>query len=180
MGSTSFKHIPVIVMSPAKWLMVFVTMAWLAFGNAVKAEELAAAIAAGKVKVTFRGNGGSSGDTIEVAVVKTDKSAGNLDLTIAPGTRLQSGDSSAQNMVIAAVKGQLMGANSYAPTSVIRVGDVPKTYLLEAFCSDFEKDNPSSATPFTLRPVDPILACIFTEGSRLSVPAKQAAVLDLH
>jgi hypothetical protein len=145
------------------------------FNNAVQAEDFASAVATGKVKVTFRGTGGSSGDSVEAIVTKADKTGGDLELTIAPGTRLQSGDTSAQNMVIAAVRGQALGEGSYSPGSVIEIGSNPKTYVLEAYCSDFEKDNPSSVTTFTLKPADPILACILS-ASNLSTPAKQAAV----
>jgi hypothetical protein len=141
-----------------------------------QAEDLATAVAAGKVNVSFQGTGGSSGDSIRVIVTKTDKSGENLALTIPAGTRLKSGNPSAQSMVIAAVKGQVMGENSYSPSSVIEVGDTPTTYVLEAFCLEFEKDNPSSATRFSFEPFDPVLACILNEASQLSTQAKQAAV----
>jgi hypothetical protein len=118
-----------------------------------QAEDLATAVSAGKVQVTFRGNGASSGDSIMVIVKKADKSGENLALTVSAGTRLKSGNPSAQSMVIAAVKGQVMGENSYSPSSVIQVGDTPTTYVLEAYCSEFEKDNPSSATTFHLVPL---------------------------
>ncbi len=149
---------------------------WSLSTDIVKAEDFAAAIASGRVKVTFRGTGGSSGDSIEAIVTRTDKTAGNLELTLAPGSRLQSGNTAAQSMVIAAVKGQVMSQNSYSPSSVMEVGNTPRTYILEAYCSEFEKDNPSSTTMFSLGPVDPILACILSDASRLSTQAKQAAV----
>src|ERR1035441_585033 len=74
--------------------------------------DFATAVSAGKVSVTFRGRGGSSGDAIEATLTTTAKAGGDLVLTIAPGTRLQSGNSSAQSMVIAAVKGQVVNENS--------------------------------------------------------------------
>jgi hypothetical protein len=142
-----------------KWIFPVLILICSAFIDAVKADDFAAAVSAGKVQVSFRGNGASSGDSIEVLVTRTDKTGGNLELTVAPGTRLQSGNRAAQIMVIAAVKGRVMGENSYSPSSVIEVGDTPTTYVLEAYCSEFEKDNPSSATTFHLGPVDPVLAC---------------------
>ena len=137
-------------------------------------EDFAAAVAAGKVRVTFRGNGGSSGDAIEATVVTTPKAGGDLDLTVAPGTRLQSGDASAQNMVIAGVRGQAVDANRFVARTEISVSATPRTYVFDAYCTDFEKDNPSTGTQFSLGKVDPVLACILGEAS--STVVKQAAV----
>lgn len=142
----------------------------------ILAADFAAAVAAGKITVTFHGTGGSSGDSVEVVVAKTAKSGADLELTIASGTRLRNGFASAQNMVIAAVQGQKMGERSYLPTSVIRVEDTPKTYVLDAYCTDFEKENPSSQSEFQLGKVDPILVCILSDASYLSTQAKQATV----
>jgi hypothetical protein len=137
-------------------------------------EDFAAAVTAGKVSVIFRGTGGSSGDSIEATVVSTPKASGDLVLTIAPGTHLQSGNSGAQNMVIAGVKGQVVNENSYTPRSEIRVSGTPRTYVFDAYCTDFEKDNPSTETKFKLGEVDPVLACILSEAN--STIVKQAAV----
>jgi hypothetical protein len=137
-------------------------------------EDLAAAVSAGKVSVTFRGTGGSSGDSIEATITTTPKASGDLVLTIAPGTRLQSGNSGEQNMVIASVKGEVVNENSYTPRSEIRVSATPTTYVFDAYCTDFEKDNPSTGTQFKLGEVDPVLACILGEAS--STIVKQAAV----
>jgi hypothetical protein len=137
-------------------------------------EDLATAVSAGKVSVTFHGTGGSSGDSIEATVVTTPKAGGDLVLTMAPGTRLQSENSSDQNMVIAGVKGQVIDENSYTPKTEIRASGTTTTYVFDAYCTDFEKDNPSTGTKFTLGKVDPVLACIFNEAS--STVIKQAAV----
>jgi hypothetical protein len=137
-------------------------------------EDFAAAVSAGKVSVTFRGNGGSSGDAVEATVVTTPKAGGDLVLTMAPGTRLQSGNDSAQNMVIASVRGQVVDATRFVARSEISVSAAPRTYVLDAYCTDFEKDNPSTGTKFTLGKVDPVLACVLSGAS--STIVKQAAV----
>src|ERR1039457_5439446 len=137
-------------------------------------EDFAAAVAAGKVSVTFRGNGGSSGDAIEATVVTTPKAGGDLVLTMAPGTRLQSGNASAQNMVFAGVRGQAVDATRFVARSEISVSATPRTYILDAYCTDFEKDNPSAGTQFSLGKVDPVLACIL--GAASTTVVKQAAV----
>jgi hypothetical protein len=142
----------------------------------IRAADFAAALAAGRISATFQGTGGSSGDSIEVVVAKTSKGEPDLELTIAPGTRLGNASDSAQSMVIAAIEGQVRGESSYSPSSVIRVEDTPKTYVLDAYCTDFEKDNPSLQSKFKLEKADPVLACILTEAANLSPQAKQAAV----
>jgi len=144
------------------------------FRAVAETEDLAAAVAAGKVSITFHGIGGSSGDSIEATVVTTAKAGGDLVLTVAPGTRLQSENVSAQNMVIAGVEGQVISGNSYSPSSEIRASDTPRTYVFDAYCTDFEKNNPSASTKFKLGKVDPILACILNEAG--STIVKQAAV----
>lgn len=137
-------------------------------------EDLATAVTAGKVGVTFRGNGGSSGDAIEATVITAPKAGGDLVLTAAPGTRLQSGNSNAQNMVIAGVRGQAVDATRFVSRSEISVSATPRTYVFDAYCTDFEKDNPSTGTQFSLGKVDPVRACILGEAS--STIVKQAAV----
>jgi hypothetical protein len=140
----------------------------------VETEDLASAVAAGKVIVTFSGNGGSSGDAIEATVVITPKAGGDLVLTVAPATRLQSGNSSAQNMVIASVRGQVVGGNRFGARSDVSVSATPKSYVFDAYCTDFEKDNPSTGTQFRLGKVDPVLASIL--GQSNSTTVKQVAV----
>ncbi len=144
----------------------------------IRASDFATALAAGQISATFRGLGGSSGDSIVVVVARNAKSGSALELTMAPGTRLRNGSGFAQNMVIAGVQGEKMGERSYSPGSVIRVQDTPTTYVLEAYCTEFEKDNPAPQSRFQLNPPDPMLACLLTEAAnvRLSPAAKQAAV----
>ena len=53
---------------------------------------------------------------------------------------------------------------------------MPQTYVLDAYCAEFEKNNPSDGNGFTLSGVDPVLANILREAGGLSAEAKQAAV----
>ena len=152
--------------------------ALLAGAGPLAAEDLATAVAAGKVTVRFLGTGGSSGDAIEMVVSKTAKAdPGPLTLTVARGTRLESRNASAQNMVVAGVRGRTVGGDSYEPTSEIIVSEKGSTtYVLEGYCMNFEKDNPSPRTTFSITPPDPVLAAILNEADNLSTTAKQAAV----
>ena len=158
------------------WVIgISVVLVWV---GPVAAEDLAAALAAGRVSASLHGNGGSSGDSVELVVAKTAAAgAGTLSLTIAPGTRLQSRNAAAQSMVVAGVRGRVVGGDSYEPSSVIEIsGQGSTTYLLEGYCMEFDKDNPSSDTVFSVTPPDPVLACILSAAAGLSTEAKQAAV----
>jgi hypothetical protein len=163
-------------MIKTKLLTLICTLAILFSTQALRAEDLAAAIAAGKVSATFRGTGGSSGDTIMVTVKKTHARDGNITLTIPAGTRLNSKNSGEQNMVISGVNGLMEGESAYSPTSIIEASSSPQTYVLDAYCAEFEKDNPSQGSGFSLDTVDTVSACIFSKATDLSSAAKQAAV----
>jgi len=79
-------------------------------------------------------------------------------------------------MVVAGILGKT-GPRSYLPTSrIVLMGTSPSTYVLSAFCLNFEKDNPSESDSFTAESADTTPACIVKRSSNLSVPARQAAV----
>jgi hypothetical protein len=142
------------------------------------AETLQSAIAAGHVTVTFTGTGGSSGDAVLVTVQKTGTvPKGDVTLTLPAGSRLSSARASEQDMVVSSVRGRLVSRAQFTPETTIRLrGMEPVTYVLDAYCADFEKDNPSSATSFTLTPPDSALACLLKETQHRSVATRQAAV----
>lgn len=161
------------------WIVLIIAIIALCLTNTATAEDLATAIAAGKINATFNGTGASSGSAIMVTVKKHKKRAdnGNIELTVSPGMRLNSGNSGEQDMVIARVQGIDMGGGMYSPSSTIEVSNSPQTYVLEAYCAEFAKDNPSDNNGFSISStIDPKLACILTKAAHLSVPTKQAAV----
>ena len=82
-------------------------------------------------------------------------------------------------MVIAGIRGKQVNAQQFTPESKIILTDTnPATYVLEAYCAEFHKDNPSPSVSFSLDTSDAPLASILTEGKKqnLSVQALQAAV----
>lgn len=80
-------------------------------------------------------------------------------------------------MVMASVRGRMVHERSYAAASQIVVASsTPVTYVLEAYCAEFEKDNPSASTTFQLGDVDAPLACILQAAGALSTEAMPAAV----
>ena len=137
--------------------------------------DMAAAIASGKVSARFRGNGGSSGDVVEVTFSKRYGGDGMV-LTVTPGTRLRSGTPGIQGMVLAGVKGEKTGVSGYYRRESMVVDATPRTYVLEAYCAEFSKGNPTSSTLLWAEGVDPMLGNILRETSVLSLQAKQAAV----
>src|SRR5258708_492558 len=112
--------------TPSKIILLVLVLISFFLGGLARSEDLATAIAAGKVSVTFHGTGGSTGDAIEVVVTKTRKGGESLELTVPAGTRLTSGNAGAQSMVIAAVKGQVFGGSRYSPSTTIEATGTPK------------------------------------------------------
>jgi hypothetical protein len=134
-------------------------------------------IAAGIVTAKFSGTGGSSGDSVKVEITRGTSLAPMAAVAIPPGSVLVSDDPSAQNMMVVGVRGIDLDGKRYRPESQIALTDSGVvSYVLAAYCRQFEKENPSPTTKFTLELPDPTLACIARNGSSLTVPAMQAAV----
>jgi len=136
------------------------------------------AIASNTVSAAFRGNGGSSGDSIIAQLAKGLNAGPEPVHALLPvGSVLVSDDPDVQNMMAVSVRGILRGENRYEPEPQIVLTDKGSDdYVLAAYCMQFEKENPSTDTRFTLKQPDPELACIAQKGTSLSVPALQAAV----
>lgn len=139
---------------------------------------LPVAVAHGQARVTIRGTGGSSGDTIKVDIAKGPNAGpGPVDVSVPPGTVLTNGNGAGQNMVVAGLAGRATSEHSYTPTSyMVASGSKPVTYVLSAFCMNFDKDNPSPSDEFTVGDPDSVLACILKNSRQLTIPARQAAV----
>ncbi len=91
---------------------------------------------------------------------------------------LRSSSANVQDMVILGVKGLDVGGEKYRPENeIVIVGDRPVTYVLSAACAEFNKDNPSEGTTFSLvESGDAVLACIATRSKDVNTSAAQAAV----
>jgi len=138
---------------------------------------LQSGVSRGLVEYEAYGTGASSGDSVKLRVKKTAKAKGPLDVSVPEGSVLRSSSGAAQSMVVASVRGVDMGGGMISPTSRIHLsGSNPVTVILSAFCAEFEKDNPSPSTAFSLESPDPMLACITKRSRNLSIPARQAAV----
>lgn len=138
------------------------------------------AVAAGEVRVIFKSNGSSSGDSMTITVVKTAKAqAGTLVLSVPVGLRLDNASRTGQSMIVAGIQGRALNDGTYLREAKVTLPDNnPVTYLLAAYCGDFHKENPSPYSVFTLETANPTVSCILSEARRrnLSVQATQAAV----
>ncbi len=137
---------------------------------------LQAAAAQGLVDYQFEGTGSSSGDSVRVKVKRNPRAPDPFPITIPPGTILRSGGS-AQSMAVSIIRGIDVGGGLFEPASRIVLSSTAwVTAILSAFCAEFEKDNPSASTPFTLEQPNPALACVLNASRSLSIATQQAAV----
>jgi hypothetical protein len=136
------------------------------------------AVAGGLVEYQLTGTGSSSGDAVLLKIRKTAKAGGGTIAVMVPaGTVLRSSNSATQSMVVFAVRGVVIGAGRFRPAQVAALSDANwVTLVLSAFCLEFHKANPSSATTFVPEAVDPVHACVARGSAGLSVAARQAAV----
>lgn len=136
--------------------------------------QLAEAHRRGFVSLEIVGTGGSSGDVISVVVQR--KVRRPLRLVLDPGTVLRSSSPNVQNMVVAALKGRWIDAKRYAPAKVIELtDDASHTYLVEAYCLDFLKDNPGVNDRFTLGALD---AAVLKVIQTTSAPGRAPSVIQ--
>ena len=143
----------------------------------VPVSDLQEALVSGLVEVSITGSGGSSGDVITLTIRRAVRRP--LRLRLAQGTVLRSGSAAVQNMIVAALKGERIDANKYRPTDVIDLpDDKERIYLLEAYCLDFEKENPGASDRFSIAAVDGSALTVIRavpQESR-SIPVIQAAL----
>jgi hypothetical protein len=130
------------------------------------------------VDVRISGNGSSSGDSIFVRIERRGAAGpAPLVLTAPAGSILSAGSASSQSMVVARVRGRMTGERTFSPSPVMTVsGGQPAVFVLEAYCAEFHKSNPSPNDTFELTAPDPGLACVLRRSAGLSRAAVQAAV----
>jgi hypothetical protein len=112
------------------------------------------ALTVGAIDGAFEGNGSSSGDSISL------RAKGALKLSVCPseierGTVLVSVNPAAQNMVLVQLRGIADGAFLRPAVSLRFEPDIEAEYAFEAYCLNFEKDNPSGRDRFALQGTAP-------------------------
>lgn len=121
--------------------------------QSVPVTDLAEALERGLVTVSLSGSGGSSGDVVTMKIKRIANTP--LRLRLRRGTVLKSLSGAVQNMIVAKIKGEQAGDDGYYPSEVVELpDDKERVYLLEAYCLDFEKDNPGATDRFLISTVD--------------------------
>ena len=135
------------------------------------------ALLKGLIEHSIAGSGGSSGDVITLTIKRAVRRP--LRLRLAPGTVLRSASTAVQNMIVAAVKGERIDRETYRATDVIELpDDSERVYLLEAYCLDFDKENPGASDRFSLAAVDGSALALINSlpKEKRSIPVVQAAL----
>jgi hypothetical protein len=146
---------------------------------AEKVRSLLDAEEQGLVRASYESNGGSSGDSIILTLVKV-RSAATLMLSVPAGLYLSSSSKSSQDMVISSLRGRDTGDDRFQVLRFITLTDnQPHRFVISAYCAEFHRDNPSVGSAFKAADaLDEVAACIFdsARARRLSVTATQAAI----
>ena len=93
---------------------------------------------------------------IEITLNWSDSQNQNSDIqvTLPPGLLLTNSDPTEQNMILLQIVGmeQNLGANTYTPATVMELspGETDVYYVVEAYCVNLHKGNPSSGNGMTL------------------------------
>lgn len=100
------------------------------------------------VKAEITGRGASSGDSINLKLTRLTQYT--TEIKVSKGRILHSSDT-AQDMVVYRIRGIAEDSMWLIPMSqIILYSSEPKTFILEAYCLDFHKENPSSSTKFSV------------------------------
>lgn len=145
--------------------------------------SLADAAQQGFVEYTILGRDASSGDSLSIEIRRTRND--DVAVYVEPGTVFTTESQESQDMVAFGVSGALIepGTDQLEPTDTIDLqDDLPHVYLLEAYCLNFELENPSPQDRFVPAAVDLRLATLLKEAKTtgLTMPATQAAVWMDH
>lgn len=133
------------------------------------------AVRQGLVKVDVNACGGAYGDAIEVAVQRlVDR---EVRVKVEPGTVFVSVGGDVQNMAGRRIKGEMINQDSYRPTDVMVLADgTRRTYLVEAYCMDYEKPAPKANDGFKLAARDPRAARVLVRTPLANVDVSIEAI----
>ena len=119
------------------------------------------------VKAEITGSGASSGDCINLELTRLTPYT--TEIRVPKGLVLLA-SGAAQNMVVYKVSGIPKGTMWITPvTKIVLDSSEPLTFILEAYCLDFHKENPSSSTKFSVGTLtDPRILRILDASDNLS------------
>ena len=121
--------------------------------------SLAEAIDQNVAEIRILGTGAASGNCITIVVRRIGDRLATI--RVDPGTVLLSSASGEQDMVVRRLLGWRLDQDTYRPVEFITLfglEGMEQQYAVEAYCLDFDKDNPSSTTSFSVG--DPAPAAI--------------------
>lgn len=141
------------------------------------------AIDKGLAEIQILGTGAASGNSIIIAVRNLGE--GLATIRVEPGMVLTSSDPAQQDMVVRRLLGWRVDQQQYRPAQAITLmgpGGTPQEYAVEAYCLNFLRDSPGSATSFSIGgpPPQGVLAVLQAAdrvpGAATDVAAIQMAV----
>ncbi len=140
--------------------------------------ELNAELAAGGVRLSsMRGNGNSSGSAIEGVLTNLTGRQKNISIHLSRPIYLRNENRSGQNMVATEVL--LAGGRYYTEGSksfITLENEASESVLLVAYCTDFEKENPSRGDGFSVGTLPSILEEV---ASRIEQHAREYPEEDI-
>lgn len=142
----------------------------------------------GLIEYEVRGNGSSSGESLQIKVQRL--SAEPIQIYVAPGTVFKTGSKGVQSMVARSIVREIAEAAAESAveaaleaaleeTGVVELADnAVRNLVIEAYCRDFELENPSEENGFVTASVDARSAAILQAADEqgLGTAATQAAV----
>lgn len=142
----------------------------------------------GLITYEVTGNGNSSGESLKIKVQRI--SSEPVQVYVAPGTVFRTGSKGVQSMVAKSIARELGEAvaedavkavveAALDESGVLQLADQSAhTLLVEAYCRDFELENPSGEDGFTASSVDRRAAALFAaaDSQGLGIEATQAAI----
>ena len=156
------------------WAALLSAPAWC-FGQEQKPIPLEDAVRQGLVKVDVTSYGGAYGDAMEVAVQRLVSR--EVHVVVEPGTVFVSVGGDVQNMVGRRVKGEMVDAETYRATEVMVLADgARRSFLVEAYCLDYEKPEPRANNRFRLAARDPRAARILVNTPLAKVDVSVGAI----
>lgn len=151
---------------------------------ATKRYALAEAAQRGLVGYEVAGRDGSSGPALTLKIRRLV--AEPIEIYVPPGTVFKTGSAGVQTMVARSILGEIakditqeLIQTALEESGVVElIDDAVHNFLVEAYCRDFELENPSPQDAFTVAHVDPRARALFAAARDrgLGIDAIQAAI----
>lgn len=142
--------------------------------------SLADALAQNLADIRILGKGGASGSSI-LLLVRTTTGQKPGTIKVEPGTVLRSSLAGEQDMVVRRLLGWQVDEQHYNPAETLFLTGIEgtQTYVVDAYCLNFHKDNPSAGNSFTLDGMtEPAISAILQAVERMPGMDAEIAVIQ--